>query len=130
MTDNRGFIKAVAKKLFNLNLSSKRSVLTEKQLKAKESEIGAKIFGPIKPGERRAFFNDNEKSWFFHQEIMEKGNISSSMTLHYEVQPSGILRISSDRNVKNEFINGQELKNFIQATEMYHERVMSQLYKR
>lgn len=130
MTDNRGFIKAVSKKLFGANLSSKRIILTERQLKAKESEIGAKIFGSIKPNERREFFNDNEKSWFFHQEITEKGKVISSMTLHYEVQPIGILRISSDPTVKNEFINGQELKNFIQATEMYHERVMSQLYKR
>lgn len=126
MTDNRGFIKAVSKKLFGTS----RTVLTEQQLKAKESEIGAKIFGPIQPNERREFFNDNEKSWFFHQEITEKGNVVSSMTLHYEVQPTGILRISSDPRVKNEFINGQELKNFIQATEMYHERVMSQLYKK
>lgn len=130
MTDNRGFITVVSKKLFGRNTSSKRNILTEQQLKTKESEIGAKIFGPIRPNERRAFFNDNEKSWFFHQEITEKGNTVNSITLHYEVQPAGILRISSNPNVNNEFINGQELKNFVQATEMYHDRVMSQLYKR
>jgi len=129
MTNSRSFIKTVSKKLFSINIPSKR-FLTEQQLKAKESEIGATIFGPIMPNERREFFNDNEKSWFFHQEIVGKGNVISSMTLHYEVQPMGILRISSDPSVKNEFINGQELKNFVLATEMYHERIMSQLYKR
>jgi hypothetical protein len=128
MIDKERFIKAVSKKLINLDLLSKRLPLTEKQLKAKESAIGAKIFGPTKPNERREFFNDNKKSWFFHQEITDSAGIVHAVTLHYEVHPHGILRISSLEGVKNEFIKGQELDNFISATEIYYERVMREIY--
>ncbi len=121
-------VKNFADKLFNSGLLSKRSVLTEKQLKARESEIGAKIFGPIKPNERREFFNDNKRSWFFHQELTDSTGVEHSTTLHYEVHPNGILRVSSQAGVKNEFIKGQELNNFITATEMYYSRVMQQIY--
>ena len=128
MTDKSNFIKAVSKKLFKSDLLSKRLVMTEKQLKAQESAIGAKIFGPIKPNERREFFNDNKRSWFFHQEITDPAGIISSVTLHYEVHPQGILRVSSKEDVYNEFIKGQELENFVSATEIYYGRVMREIY--
>lgn len=128
MKDKSNFVKAVSKKIFRSNLLSKRSVLTEKQLKAKESEIGAKIFGPIRPNERREFFNDNQRSWFFHQEITDLTGAVSSVTLHYEIHPNGILRVSSKEDVHNEFIKGQELDNFIAATEIYYGRVMREIY--
>ena len=128
MSDKSKFIKAVSKKLFNANLFSKRSTLTEKQLKARESEIGAKIFGPIRPNERREFFNDNKKSWFFYQEITDANGVVHSVTLHYEIHQHGILRVSSKDGVHNEFISGQELENFILATEIYYGRVMREIY--
>lgn len=128
MTNKKSPIKVIAKKLSKSGLFSKRPVLTEKDLKAMESKIGAKIFGPVKPNERREFFNDNEKSWFFHQEITDSNSKIHSVTLHYEVNPQGVLRISSNPNVKNEFISGQELDNFVQAAKMYHELVMTQIY--
>jgi len=128
MKDKSNFVKAVSKKLFKTNLLLKSSVLTEQQLKAKESEIGGKIFGPIKPNERREFFNDNQRSWFFHQEITDSAGIIKSVTLHYEIHPNGILRVSSIEGVRNEFIKGQELDNFISATEIYYGRVMREIY--
>jgi hypothetical protein len=128
MIDKNNFIKAISKKLLSLDLRSKRTVLTKNQLKAKESEIGAKIFGPIKPNERREFFNDNKKSWFFHQEITDPAGVVHAVTLHYEVHPQGILRISSLQGVKNEFISGQELDNFMSAIEIYYGRVMREIY--
>ncbi|NCQ54546.1 hypothetical protein GW791_03875, partial [Candidatus Saccharibacteria bacterium] len=71
MINKNKIIKSISKKIFKSNLLVRRPVLTEKKLKAKESEIGGKIFGPIKPNERREFFNDNQRSWFFHQEITD-----------------------------------------------------------
>ena len=126
--DKTHFIKSVSKKLFNN--SSRQPQLTERDLKARESEIGSKIFGPLKPNERREFFNDNERSWFFHQEITDQTGKIHSVTLHYEVHPNGILRVSSQPHIKNEFINGQELDNFVEATKIYHQRVMNQIYNR
>ncbi len=128
MTDKTHFIKAVSKKLFKID--SRRPNITEKDLKARESEIGSKIFGPLKPNERREFFNDNERSWFFHQELTDQTGKVHSVTLHYEVHPNGILRVSSQQGVKNEFISGQELENFASATEIYYQRVMTQIYNR
>ena len=130
MSDRGLFFKAFAKKMLASDRLQKRVPLTEKQLKTMESEIGSKIFGPLRPNERREFFNDNLKSWFFHQEIVNQLGISQSVTLHYEVHPNGILRISSREDTNNEFIKGQELENFISATEIYYERVMRQLYNR
>ncbi len=129
MKDKTHFIKSVSKKLFKTD-SSKRPKPTAKELKTRESEIGARIFGPLKPNERREFFNDNERSWFFHQELTDQTGKVHSVTLHYEVHPKGVLRISSQPHVKNEFISGQELENFLSATDIYYERVMNQVYNR
>ena len=128
MINKNKIIKSTSKKIFKSNLLVRRPVLTEKKLKAKESEIGGKIFGPIKPNERREFFNDNQRSWFFHQEITDSAGIIKSVTLHYEIHPNGILRVSSVEGVHNEFIKGQELDNFISATEIYYGRVMREIY--
>lgn len=128
MVNKNKIIKSIAKKIFKSNLLLKRPVITEKELKAKESEIGGKIFGPIKPNERREFFNDNQRSWFFHQEITDSTGVIKSVTLHYEIHPNGIFRVSSAEGVRNEFIKGQELANFISATEIYYGRVMREIY--
>ncbi|MEI7917851.1 MAG: hypothetical protein WCH58_00520 [Candidatus Saccharibacteria bacterium] len=128
MRDKTHFIKSVSNKLFKTD--SRRPKLTEKDLKARESEIGSKIFGPLQPNERREFFNDNERSWFFHQELTDQNGKVHSVTLHYEVHPKGILRVSSQSHVKNEFISGQELENFSSAIEIYYQRVMKQIYNR
>ena len=128
MRDKTHFIKAVSNKLFKNDSSLPK--LTEKDLKARESEIGSKIFGPLKPNERREFFNDNERSWFFHQELTDQNGKVHAVTLHYEVHPKGVLRVSSQPHVKNEFISGQELENFSSAIEIYYQRVMKQIYNR
>ena len=130
MIDKSNFIKAVAKKLLSVNYTPKKIKLSEKQLKSLEAEIGAAIFGPIAPNERRAFFNDNRESWFFHQEKTDAMRNKHSITLHYEVRPEGILRVSNQASMKCEMISGQELDNFIKATEIYYSHVMSKIYKK
>jgi len=129
MIDKSNFIKAVAKKLLSVNYNPSNSKLTEKQLKSLEAEIGAAIFGPIAPNERRAFFNDNRESWFFHQEKVDSMKNLHSITLHYEVRPEGVLRVSNQMGMKCEMISGEELANFINATEIYYSRVMDKIYK-
>lgn len=111
--------KPVAKK-FVLKLRHPK-VFSENDLMVQESEIGAKIFGPIMSGERREFFYDNN-DWFFHQEITDANGNNSSRTLHYEILPTGVLLVGHD------FIQGEELNKFVLATELYHERVMGQIY--
>jgi len=124
----RNFIGSVAEVIFNRAIPIRRTEpITEADLRSQESTLGATIFGELKPGERREFFYDkriaDRDSWFFHQEIA-----GQEVTLHYEVHPGGVLRISSNPNTKNEFISGQELNDFLSATHIYHGLVMSQMY--
>ncbi len=128
IVDKNRFISAIARKLFSRDW--KPQLVTEKSLKSLESEIGAKIFGVVKPGERREFFNDNQSSWFFHQEITDVSHTSRSVTLHYEVNDNGILRVNTlNGSMECVQVAGQELDNFIQATNIYYSIVMRQLYK-
>jgi hypothetical protein len=128
------FVGSVAKLLFGQSYHSNRlESLTERTLRAKESELGSSIFGPMAPNEQiREFFYDtrigDRDSWFFHQVIKDSSGFDLEVTLHYEVHPMGILRISSDPGVKNEFIHGQELKDFISSASMYQDLVATKLY--
>lgn len=102
----------------------------ERELKTKEGEIGATIFGPLEPNESRSFFNDNHYSWFFYQEKTDLIGKKHSITFHYEVRPAGVVRIHNRTGMQCELIVGEELKNFIDATEIYYETVMDKVYNR
>jgi len=133
-SERDGFVGGVAKVLFNRALPISRiEPITEAKLRSQESQIGASIFGDFKPNEvRREFFYDkriaDRDSWFFHQVVVDEKSEQIEVTLHYEVHPNGILRVSSDPNTKNEFISKKELNDFITSTNIYHELVMSQMY--
>jgi len=127
------FINSLARVLFNKGSYSRLEDMTEEILRSQESAIGATIFGPIAPNERREFWyqtrHNGLDSWFFHQAKTDaKGKDLGDITLHYEVHPNGTLRISSDPKTPNEFIHGQELENLLTATKMYRDMVLSQLY--
>lgn len=128
--ENRNnFIKSASKKIFGRELSLRRiEPLTEGRLKKDESAIGAKLFGPIRQNEHREFFNEDNENWFFYQSLTRSDGAIESITLHYEVLPVGVLRISSDESVPNVFIDGQELNNFVLAANIYHDQVLEQIY--
>jgi hypothetical protein len=125
--DKNKFIKAIAKKLFNRDW--KPELVTVESLKRKESAIGGSLFYTGRPNERIEFFNDNMRSWFFYQELTDAKGINHSTTLHYEVNPLGVLKVSTKNSMKCEYIIGQEYDNFMQSTALYYERVMKHLYK-
>ena len=103
--------------------------LTERELIQLESEIGATIFGE-KPAHvvRRAFFNLDKTTWIWHEEVMSKDGKRHELTTRYEVQSKGILKIQP--NYQYNYLEGQELQNFVLAVNEYHERVARQLYNR
>jgi hypothetical protein len=116
--------------LFNRELSSKYDrILTDRELKNEEGEIGAGIFGPIKPNETRLFFNDNRESWFFYQQKIDSEGKKHSITLHYEVRSDGIWKIDTKDGLKCELVTGKDLDNFVESAKIYHQRVMNQIYK-
>lgn len=123
--------ESIIRVLFDRKLSSNYDkILTERELKNEEGEIGADIFGPIASNESRTFFNDNRESWFFHQEKTDSSKKVHEVTLHYEVRLGGVWRIDTKAGMKCEMISAQELDDFVNAAEIYHERVMGQIYKR
>lgn len=127
------FITEIIKKVSLVKpavLPKSTPVLTENILKRKESEIGASLFGELKTGERREFFNEDRANWFFYQEINSKRNQIQSVTLHYEVRPDGVLLTSSRPETPNKYISGNELDNFTLATQNYYEQVMLEVYNR
>ena len=102
--------------------------LTERELILLESQIGAQLFGPIEAGARREFFCEDPKNWIWYEEWTGKDRKTHSTTTRYEVHDTGILKVrEGDPYI---FIEGQELQNLLVAVQMYHERVMRDIYKR
>ena len=102
--------------------------LTERELILLESKIGAKIFGPIKPGNRREFFNEDSQNWIWYEEWKGTDKKMHSMTTRYEIHDDGIFKVREGEPYQ--YIKGQELDNLSMAIQMYYERVMRDIYKR
>lgn len=105
------------------------SKFTERELIQLESEIGAKLFGPIPDGYRREFFCLDEKTWIWYEEgpNAQTGEIEQSTT-RYEVHDNGILKVQGGSRYT--FIEGAELDNLVMAARMYYEQVARGVYKR
>ncbi|MEO8691260.1 MAG: hypothetical protein ABI397_00580 [Candidatus Saccharimonas sp.] len=101
--------------------------LTERELLTLESEIGAKLFGPIPEGRRREFFCLDEKTWIWHEEWFEKRQLKSD-TVRYEISADGVLKVQ--QGARYNYIVGEELRNFGIAVRMYYEQVAREVYKR
>jgi hypothetical protein len=116
--------------LSSFAVSKKRPLkeLTERDLILLESKIGATIFGPVAPGGRREFFNEDPKNWIWYEEWTGADKKQHSTTTRYEVHAEGILKVREGDPYH--FIEGQELQNLLVAVQMYRERVMRDIYKR
>lgn len=102
---------------------------TERELIQLESEIGVTIFGK-KPAHvvRREFFNFDKDTWIWHEEVVDVDGRRHELTTRYEVQPRGILKVQP--NYQYNYLEGEELQNFVLAVKEYYERVSRQLYGR
>ena len=103
--------------------------LTERELIQLESEIVSKLFGEVPKGHRREFFCLDEKTWIWYEEWTDpKTNKRQNMTVRYEIQPSGILKVQEGSRYS--YIEGAELDNLLAATTMYYEQVARGVYNR
>lgn len=103
--------------------------LTERELIQLESEVGASLFGTIQPGRRREFFNLDPSTWIWYDESIDQTTgHRKSFTIRYEVHESGILKVQE--GARYDFIEGQELENFVVAVQLYYERVQREIYHR
>lgn len=102
--------------------------LTERELIQLESEIGGKLFGVIPSGHERKFFNLDPRTWIWYEEFTDASGVKKSVTTRYEVQEKGILKAQD--GAKYSYLEGDELRNFGMAVQMYYEQVMRGVYNR
>lgn len=100
--------------------------LTERELIQLESEIGRELFGPVPKGTRREFFNLDPNTWIWYEEHNDEQGKTKSTTTRYEVQDSGILKVQE--GARYNYIEGDELQNFMIAIRMYHGQVVRGIY--
>lgn len=102
--------------------------LTERELIQRESEIGGQLFGPVASGCQRKFFNLDAKTWIWYEEYKDASGALKSITTRYEVQDSGILK--AQEGARYSYLEGDELRNFGQAVQLYYQKVMTDVYRR
>lgn len=101
--------------------------LTERELIQLESDIGAQLFGDVPKDHRREFFNLDLSTWIWYDEWVDQATgTRKSMTIRYEIHENGILKVQE--GARYDFIEGQELDNFMAAIHLYYERVARELY--
>lgn len=102
--------------------------LTERELLSLESKIGATVFGPIPNGHRREFFCLDETTWIWHEEWRDEKNALRQATTRYELHEKGVLKVQE--GARYQYLDGDELKNFVLATRLYYEKVARDVYRR
>lgn len=128
-------VRVVSRNILGREIIKPKQVpLIEATLKSWEMHIGPQVFQDDPDYEYiiEAFFNDDVNNWYCKR--VSKSSISSANlpiedTLHFEVLDQGVLKISSQPEVGNQFITGEELDNFLSATELYRDRIMSEIYQ-
>lgn len=107
--------------------SPQATKLTKRELIQLESEIGGKLFGPVPRGHRREFFNLDPTTWIWHEEWTDRTGKRRTSTTRYEVHENGVLK--AQEGARYNFLEGQELDNFIAATQLYYDQVARDVYK-
>lgn len=102
--------------------------LSERELLTLESEIGAQLFGEIPKNHRREFFCLDEKTWMWHEEWTDDKRKTRSHTIKYEITDKGILK--TQPGPRYSYLEGEELRNFQVAAQMYYEQIARKIYKR
>lgn len=112
--------------------AKKQSVVTQKpterDLLRQESKIGGALFGPVPKGRHREFFCLDESTWIWHEEWKDTKGVERQSTVRYEIHSNGILKVSD--GPRYQFIEGDELKNFAEATRLYYQRAAREVYGR
>jgi len=101
---------------------------TKRQLIQMESEIGGMLFGPVPKGHRREFFNLDPDTWIWHEEWTDRAGKRRMSTTRYEIHDNGVLK--AQEGARYNFIEGDELENFMISTRLYYERVAREIYNR
>jgi hypothetical protein len=125
-----GMFSAIANLIVGDDTATKPKVrkgASRRDLIRLESTIGRELFGPVPAGHRREFFNLDNKTWVWHEEWTDsETGKAQEVTTRYEVHPNGILKVQDGQPYR--FLEGEELQYFDRATQLYYERVMTDIY--
>lgn len=102
--------------------------LTERDLLRMESKIGATLFGELPKGRSREFFCLDETTWIWHEQWRDEKGVDRQSTVRYEINPKGVLKVTE--GPRYQYLEGNELHNFAEATRVYYERAAREIYKR
>lgn len=101
--------------------------LTKRELIQMESEIGGTLFGEVPRGHRREFFNLDPATWIWYEEWTDRAGKRRTTTTRYEIHDNGILK--AQEGARYSFLEGEELDNFVTATQLYYDRVSREVYE-
>ena len=90
-----------------------------------EAKIGGQLFGEIPKGHRREFFCLDERTWVWHEEWLEEGQLKTRTT-RYDVRPDGVLK-AQDGQVYQK-VSLSEIRNLHLAALQYKKRINSEIY--
>ncbi len=106
--------------------SGGKKLRSERELIQMESKIGSELFGPIPNGHQREFFCLDEKTYIWYEAYKDADGKQIESTTRYELQGDKVLKAQA--GARYSYIEGEELKNLSLAIEMYHARVMRDVY--
>ncbi len=119
------------KKLFKTAIAQRREERQAelyRNLIRHEAKIGGQLFGPIPKGGRREFFCLDKRTWVWHEEWIDPSGQHRTKTTRYDVRPDGILKAQDGQPYR--MVTKDELRNLYHATQLYGQRVKSELYSR
>lgn len=91
-----------------------------------EGKVGGQLFGPVQKDGRREFFCLDENTWVWHEEWTDSTG-RHNMTTRYNVRGNTIVKSQGDNNYQA--LTKDELTNFVNAVNMYYERVAPELQR-
>lgn len=106
------------------NQTKKGDKLSERDLIAREAEIGSEIFGPVPEGHKRMFFCLDEHTWVWHESWTESDQ-PYEITVRYKIHGDKVLKTSGG---VDSYLEGYELANFKNAAKRYTELVARDIY--
>lgn len=107
--------------------SGTKKLRSERELIQLESKIGSEIFGPVPKGRRREFFCLDENTYIWYESYKDEAGKEIESTTRYEIQGDKILKAQS--GARYSYIEGDELENLARAVDIYHDRVLREVYQ-
>ena len=91
----------------------------------REAKVGGQLFGEIPKGHRREFFCLDERTWVWHEEWLEHGQLKTRTT-RYDVRPDGVLKAQDGQPYQK--VSLLEIRNLHLAALQYKKRIKSEIY--